>query len=542
MRLATLLVCGLAFAGTAAGPGLDVVTPAGLDFRHANSPTSHKHLIEAMGGGVALLDYDNDGRLDIFLVNGGQLTEARPASPPQFARSSPKYWNRLYHQNRDGGFTDVTEAAGLASAGEANYGMGVAAADFDNDGFTDLYVTSFGRNILYRNTGKGAFADVTARAGVAAGGWTASAGFFDYDNDGKLDLFVTRYMDWSLATSRACGDSVRVYCPPATFPAIANLLFRNRGDGTFEDVGAATGIAAVRGRALGVAFADADDDGFVDIFVANDGMEQFLFRNNGNGTFTERAVEAGVALSDDGKPVSGMGVDFRDYDNDGRPDVIVTTLSRQKYALFHNDGGGVFHYASLETGLGAASAIHSGWGVGMIDLDNDGWKDLFAAQGHVMDNIEKIDASLRSQEPPLLAMNRNGRFERTVAAFAPVAGRGVAFGDLNNDGAMDAVMSVLGGPPIVFRNRGGGGRWLTLVLRGARSNRDGIGARVFVNGQRQEAGSAGSYLSSNDRRVHFGLGSAATARVEIRWPSGRKQRLEGVASNQILTVVEPEER
>ncbi len=541
MRLATLLVCGLAFAGTAAGPGLDVVNPAGLDFRHANSPTTHKHLIEAMGGGVALLDYDNDGRLDIFLVNGGQLTEAKPASP-FFARSSRKYWNRLYHQNRDGGFTDVTEAAGLASAGEANYGMGVAAADFDNDGFTDLYVTSFGRNIFYRNTGKGAFADVTARAGVAAGGWAASAGFFDYDNDGKLDLFVTRYMDWSLATSRACGDSVRVYCPPATFPAIANLLFRNRGDGTFEDVSAATGIAAVRGRALGVAFADADDDGFVDIFVANDGMEQFLFRNNGNGTFTERAVEAGVALSDDGKPVSGMGVDFRDYDNDGRPDVIVTTLSRQKYALFHNDGGGVFHYASLESGLGAASAIHSGWGVGMVDLDNDGWKDLFAAQGHVMDNIEKIDASLRSQEPPLLAMNRNGRLERTAAAFAPVAGRGVAFGDLNNDGAIDAVMSVLGGPPIVFRNRGGGGRWLTLALRGTRSNRDGIGARVFVNGQRQEAGTAGSYLSSNDRRVHFGLGSAATAKVEIRWPSGRTQRLEDVASNQILTVVEPEER
>ena len=270
-------------------------------------------------------------------------------------------------------------------------------------------------------------------------------------------------------------------------------------------------------------------------------MEQFLFRNNGHGKFAERGVEAGVALSDDGKPVSGMGVDFRDYDNDGRPDVIVTTLSRQKYALFHNDGGGVFHYASLESGLGAVSAIHSGWGVGMIDLDNDGWKDLFAAQGHVMDNIEKIDASLRSLEAPLLAINLHGRFERLGLAFPPAAGRGVAFGDLNNDGAMDAVMSVLGGPPIVFRNRGGGGRWLTLALRGTRGNRDGIGASVFVNGQRQEAGPAGSYLSSNDRRVHFGLGNADTAKVEIRWPSGRTQRLEGVAANQILTVVEPEE-
>ena len=543
MRLATLLVvCGLAFAGPPAGTGLEVVTPAGLGFRHFNSPTSHKHLIEAMGGGVALLDYDNDGRLDIFFVNGGRLTEALPA-PPSFARSNPKYWNRLYRQSRDGSFIDVTEAAGLSVAGEANYGMGVAAADFDNDGFTDLYVTSFGRNILYRNTGKGTFTDVTARAGVAAGGWTSSAGFFDYDNDGRLDLFVTRYMEWSLASSRPCGESTSVYCPPATFPAIANLLFRNRGDGTFEDVSAAAGIAAGRGRALGVAFADADDDGFIDIFVANDGMEQFLFRNNGDGTFIERAVEAGVALSDDGKPVSGMGVDFRDYDNDGRPDAIVTTLSRQKYALFHNDGGGVFHYASLESGIGAVSAIHSGWGVGLVDFDNDGWKDLFAAQGHVMDNIEKIDASLRSREPPLWAMNRDGRFARIgVAAFASVAGRGVAFGDLNGDGAIDVVMSVLGGPPIVFRNRGGSGRWLTLSLRGTRSNRDGVGARVFVNGQRQEAGPAGSYLSSNDRRVHFGLGDAGTAKVEIRWPSGRIQRLENVVSNQILAVVEPEER
>jgi len=530
MRLSSFaLLGGLAFAAPPVGPGFDIVT---LDFRHEHSPSLRKHLIEAMGGGVALLDYDNDGRLDVFFVNGGA-----PAKTG-FARSDPKHWNRLYRQNPDGSFSGVTEAAGLAAAGDGNYGMGVAAADFDNDGFTDLYVTNFGRNVLYRNTGKGTFTDVTARAGVGGGGWSASAGFFDYDNDGLLDLFVTRYMDWSLAASKACGDGVRVYCPPATFPAIGNFLYRNRGDGTFADVSAASGVGRALGRALGVAFADADDDGDVDIFVANDGMEQFLFRNNGNGTFTERAVEAGAALSDDGKPVSGMGVDFRDYDNDGRPDIVVTTLSRQKYALFRGLGDGQFEYASLASGLGAITSIHSGWGTAFVDFDNDGWKDLFVAQGHVMDNVEKLDPSLRSHEAPLLAMNKQGHFERGGQAFAAAAGRGVAFGDLNNDGAADAVMSTLGGPPVVFRNRGGGGRWLTLALRGTRSNRDGAGARVFVNGQRQDAGSAGSYLSSNDRRVHFGLGSALTAKVEIRWPSGRVQRLAGVAANQILSVTE----
>ena len=543
MRLATLVMCSLAAGAQFAGSGFDIAAPAGLDFRHSNSPTSLKHLIEAMGGGVALLDYDNDGLLDIFFVNGGELTESLPARE-FFARSTPKYWNRLYRQNRDGSFTDVTKAAGLSASSNANYGMGVAAADYDNDGHTDLYVTSYGRNVLYRNTGKGSFTDATPRAGVGtATGWSTSAGFFDYDKDGWLDLFVARYMEWSLGSSHWCGSALRVYCPPATFPAVANLLYRNRGDGTFEDVSASSGIGALRGRALGVAFADADDDGYPDIFVANDGMEQFLFHNNRNGTFTERAVDAGAALSDDGKPVSGMGVDFRDYDNDGRPDILVTTLSRQKYALYHNDGAGIFSYRSLESGVAALSAIHSGWGAGFADLDNDGWKDLLVAQGHVMDNVEKIDPSLRSQEPPLIAMNRGGRFERAAGPALPaVAGRGLAFGDLDNDGAIDAVMSVLGGPPIVFHNRGGGGRWLTLSLRGGRSNRDGFGARVFVNGQRQDAGAAGSYLSSNDKRVHFGLGSAAPVKVEIRWPSGVVQRLDNVTANQILGVAEPEAR
>ncbi len=414
----------------------EVVTPPPLDFITQNSPTASKYLIETMGGGVALLDYNNDGLLDVFLVNGGRLTPGMHA-PERFDRSDPKYWNRLYRQNRDGSFTDVTKAAGLENAGDGNYGMGVAAADYDNDGYTDLYVTSYGKNILYHNNGNGTFTDVTAKAGVAAGGWSASAGFLDYDNDGKLDLFVTRYMEWDTQHSKACQR--QTYCPPGEFPPITNILYRNRGDGTFEDVSTKSGIAAKKGRSLGVAFNDYDGDGWTDIFVANDGMEQFLFHNNRDGTFTERALDAGVALSDDGKPFAGMGVDFRDYDNDGRPDIIVTNFAKQIYAVFHNDGNGAFSYRSLPSGLGVLSAGSSGWGMRLADFNNDGWKDLFIAQSHVMDNVEQIDPSLHYLEPPMLALNRSGRFERAdPGTSTAVAGRGAAFGDLNNDGWIDA--------------------------------------------------------------------------------------------------------
>lgn len=324
-----------------------VTVPRGIDFVHQNSPTPQKYLIETMGGGVAVLDYNNDGLLDIFLVNSGRLNNPMQAQQG-FDRSDPRYWNRLYQQNRDGTFTDVTKAAGLENAGEGNYGMGVAAGDYDNDGYTDLYVTSYGKNRLYHNNGNGTFTDVTQKAGVEAGGWSVSAGFFDYDNDGRLDLFVTRYMDWDFRHSKVCAR--QTYCPPGEFPATTNILYHNRGDGTFEDVSQRSGIAAHKGRSLGVAFNDYDGDGFADVFVANDAMEQFLFHNNRNGTFTERALDAGVALTDDGKPVSGMGVDFRDYDNDGRPDVIVTDLARQMYAVYHNDGNSLFSYSRAADG------------------------------------------------------------------------------------------------------------------------------------------------------------------------------------------------
>ena len=340
--------------------------------------------------------------------------------------------------------------------------MGVAVGDYDNDGYPDLYVTSYGKNILYHNNGDGTFTDVTAKAGVAAGGWSVSAGFFDYDNDGKLDLFVTRYMDWDTKHSKDCGGNYHTYCPPEEFPATTNILYHNNGDGTFTDVSQRSGIAAKKGRALGVAFADYDGDGFTDIFVANDGMQQYLFHNNGNGTFTEVGLEAGAALSQDGRRLSGMGVVFQDYDNDGRPDVIVTELPREIYGVYHNDGNGSFSYRSLETGLGALSSGSSGWGVGLEDFDNDGWKDLFVAQGHVLDNVEQIDPSLHYLEPPLLALNHNGRFERADSgSTAPGAARGAAFGDLNNDGWQDVVMTTLGGHPQVFLQS----RWKTALAR-----------------------------------------------------------------------------
>jgi len=528
-------------AMAAAAPIFEVKPLRGIDFLLQNSPTPRKFLIETMPGGVALFDYNNDGLLDIFMVNGGRITEGLHV-PENFERSNPRFWNRLYRQNRDGSFLDVTQAAGLSNAGNGNYGMGAAVGDYDNDGNADLYVTSYGKNILYHNNGDGTFTDVTAKAGVAGGGWSVSAGFFDYDNDGRLDLFVTRYMDWDADHNKICGGDWHTYCPPNAFPATTCLLYHNRGDGTFEDVTEHSGLAAKKGRALGVAFADYDGDGFTDIFVANDGMQQYLFHNNGNGTFTECALESGVAFTADGKGMSGMGAVFQDYDNDGRPDVLVTVLPREIYSLYHNEGSGNFNYASLEAGLGALTSMSSGWGVGLEDFDNDGWKDLFVAQGHVLDNVQDIDASLRYKELPLLALNHKGRFERADSGVTkPLAARGVAFGDINNDGCMDAVISCLGGPPVLLLNRGGGNNhWLTISLQGTRSNRDGYGARVSVNGQTRFATSTGSYLCANDKRLHFGLGSSEKATVELFWPSGVKQVLNDVRADQFLSVREPE--
>ncbi len=519
------------------------LSPAhGIDFVLRNSPTSRKYLIETMPGGVALLDYNNDGLLDIFLVNAGHVADPL-RSPANFDRHHSSYWNRLYRQNKDGTFTDVTVRAGLQNAGDTNYGMGVAVGDYDNDGFPDIYVTNFGRNILYHNNGNGTFTDVTTKAGVGTVGWSTSAGFLDYDNDGHLDLFVTRYLDWTPEKSKTCGRIAEpMYCPPDEFGSTTSILYHNRGDGTFEDVSASSGISAKPGHGLGVAFADYDGDGFTDIFVANDAIEQFLWHNNGNGTFTEVALNSGAALSSTGKKLSGMGVVFQDYDNDGLPDLIVTQLPHEPYVVFHNDGKGSFSAQELETGFGALSGNVSGWGLGLEDFDNDGWKDVFIVQGHVFDNVRSYDSSLSYREPPLFALNRKGHFEKgDPGSDLPVAGRGAAFGDLNNDGWVDAVTTSLGERPQFFSNRGGKSHWLTITLRGRRSNRDGYGARVQVNGQVRFATASGSYLSSNDKRLHFGLGIADNCDVEIRWPSGIHQKLHGIKADQFMTIEESEQ-
>jgi hypothetical protein len=543
--LLSLLLSLPAFSQTAR-PTLEPqfkLSPAhGIDFVLRNSPTSRKYLIETMPGGVALLDYNNDGLLDIFLVNAGHVADPL-RSPVNFDRHDPSYWNRLYRQNKDGTFTDVTVQAGLQNAGDTNYGMGVAVGDYDNDGFADIYVTNFGRNILYHNNGDGTFTDVTRKAGVGAGGWSTSAGFLDYDNDGHLDLFVTRYLDWTPEKSKTCGRVAEpMYCPPGEFGSTTSILYHNRGDGTFEDVSAASGISAKPGHGLGVAFADYDGDGFTDIFVANDAIEQFLWHNNGNGTFTEVALNSGAALSSTGKKLSGMGVVFQDYDNDGLPDLIVTQLPHDPYVVFHNDGKGSFSPQELETGFGVLSGTSSGWGLGLEDFDNDGWKDVFIVQGHVFDNVQSYDSSLSYREPPLFALNRKGHFDKgDLGSDLPVAGRGAAFGDLNNDGWVDVIATSLGDHPQLYLNRGGKSHWLTITLRGKRSNRDGYGARVQVNGQVRFATASGSYLSSNDKRLHFGLGSAENCDVEVRWPSGIHQKLRGIKADQFLTIEESEQ-
>ena len=487
-----------------------------------------------MGGGVAMLDYNNDGRLDLFFVNGGKLGD--PArSPVDFRRRDPLYWNRLYRQNPDGSFTDVTAAAGLSAAGNA-YGMGAAAGDFDNDGWTDLYVTNFGPNELYRNNGDGTFSGVTAQAGAAVGGWSVSAGFLDYDNDGLLDLFVSRYLDWDIARNILCGTPFYAYCRPHKFNGVSNVLLRNEGRGRFRDVSSSSGFAAVPGKGMGVAFNDYDGDGFTDIFVSNDGMEQYLFRNQGDGRFSEVALETGVAYSGDATTYAGMGAAFADYDNDGRPDLLVTNLALEKYALYRNLPAG-FSYASLSTGLAALTAPSSGWGVGIYDFDNDGWKDIFAAQSHVLDNVEKIHSGLRYLEPPALYRNTGGKFEKAGLAGAPaVAGRGAAFGDLNNDGSVDVVVAVLCASPLVFLNRAAT-PGITLKLIGTRGNRDGAGAVVRSGAQHVYATASGSYLSSSDIRAHL---AATGAPIEIRWPSGKRQVVAKVAHGGVTTVKEVE--
>jgi enediyne biosynthesis protein E4 len=526
---------------------LDVTKSSGIHFEGQAYHTSKKYLIETMGSGTAVFDYDNDGRLDLFFANGAPLSDpTAPGTIPK--KAGPADWNRLYHQKPDGTFEDVTEKAGLAGIG---YDMGVAVGDYDNDGYEDLYVTGYGGNHLYHNNGNSTFSDVTGASGTGGNGWSTSAAWVDLDNDGRLDLVVLRYLKWDFA-DLWCGEhreGYRAYCHPDLFPPMAPLVYHNDGNGRFTEVAAKTGLN-MPGKGLGIAIADYDRDGHTDVFVANDSMVEFLYHNKGNGTFEEAGLPDQVAVDGDGRTFAGMGVDFSDYNNDGLPDLIITTLANQKYALYRNNGDSSFTYDSSMSGVAGATLLHSGWGVDFLDYDNDGWKDLIVAQGHDIDTIQLNFPQLRYREPLLLMHNDGKHLVDVSGASGEVfheawVGRGLAVGDIWNDGHVDVIVTTNGGPAYLLRNETqSGNHWLGIKLVGHKSNRDGIGAEIKLTTSKATqfvtVSTSGSYLSANDKRAHFGLGSEAAAQsIEIRWPSGTVQTLKNVAGDRLLIVDEP---
>ena len=527
-------------AGIATGPIVfqDVAPAAGLAFILENSPTPAKHLPETMAGGVAAFDYDGDGKTDIFFTNG--------ASTPTLIKDRARYCNRLFRNLGGLRFADVTEKAGLQGAG---YAMGAAVADFDNDGHPDLFVTGVRHNILYRNRGDGTFEDVTAKSGIGSAEWSAGAAWLDFDNDGLLDLFVVNYVDWQPDFDQFCGDpgrAIRVYCHPRLFKPTANRLYRNLGNGRFADVSIPSGIAAHLGKGMAVAVADYDGDGFPDIFVTNDKMPNFLFHNLGNGRFEEVAFAAGAALVDTGTEMSAMGADFRDVDNTGRPSIVITALAGETFPLFRNQGHGSFADAGLPSRLGLLSRIYSGWGIGLFDFDNDGWKDIFTANSHVNDRVEDFEPTTYPQHNSIFRNGGDGHFEDVSrlagAEFlqAARAHRGCAFADFDQDGRIDVVTSSLGDRPELWRNvTPQGNTWLIFKLTGTKSNRDGIGAVIRVGDQTNHMTTSVGYGSSSHFGVHFGTGQRKEIdRIEIRWPSGLRQILRNVKTNQVLHVRE----
>jgi enediyne biosynthesis protein E4 len=519
-----------------------------ISFTLKNSVSPHRYSIETMTGGVALFDYDNDGLLDIFFTNGAAI--------PSLEKTDSSFSNRLFHNNGDGTFTDVTEKAGLVGIG---YSMGVATGDYDNDGFVDLYVTGVNHNQLFHNNGNGTFSDVTEKAGVKGivpgigKAWAVAAGWFDYNNDGLLDLLVVNYLNYDIKTASACSvGKLPTYCSPNDFQGTPNILYRNNGDGTFTDVSTASHIGQYVGKGMGVAFADYDGDGFTDIFISNDTSPNFLLHNNGDGTFTDEASDAGVAYNEMGKTVAGMGADFRDLNNDGLPDIFHTTMFGDTFPLYENEGKGQFNDVTSSSGLTAATGRLTAWGTGAYDFDNDGLKDLFTADAAILDN--SVEVEHRPYRLPNRIFRNIGNFKfedvsgTAGADFAdPAAHRGAAFGDLNNDGKVDVVVTVLNGPPEILMNRTASEHhWIILKLVGVKDNRDGLGTKIKITtahgSQYNEATTALSYNSSSDKRVHFGLGEDAVIdRIELSWPTGVKQVLRGVKADQVLTIRESSE-
>jgi hypothetical protein len=524
---------------------------AGLNFTLRNGATGHFFQPEIMLGGVAAFDYNNDGCMDVFFVNGAEL--------PSGIRNRAEFENRLYRNNCDMTFTDVTGKAGVAGEG---YSMGVATADYDNDGFSDIFVTGLKGNALYRNRGDGTFENVTATAGIGVTDakygpmWSVSAGWFDYDNDGYLDLFVSSYVAWEPGSDSCSENGKPFYCHPRVYRPLPNRLFHNNRDGTFSDVSQPAGIARYPGKGMGIAFGDFNGDGFPDVFVANDSVPNFLFENQGDGTFREVAVARGVAYAFHGNAVAGMGADFRDFDDDGRDDIALTGMYFDTFPLYRNLGKPNFFVdATVGSGLAIATRNLTGWGLGMFDFDNDGHKDLFFAASHFPGSESHVhsDAAIPNH---VLRNAGNGRFDDVSEAAGrdfqiPAQYHGAAFADFDNDGRIDAVVTAVNSYARLFRNTSSGsGHWLTVRLVGSRSNRDGLGAKVRLsisngsptNGwtQYNHATTAVGYASSSEPLVHFGLGPYQRVReVEIHWPSGRTQMLKDLAGDQVISVREP---
>ncbi len=518
-----------------------------VPFSLDSGETSEKHAPETMAGGVAVFDYDNDGNLDIFFTNGADIYSLK--------KTSPKYWNRLLRNNGDGTFTDVTEKAGLAGTG---YDTGVAIGDYDNDGYEDIFVAGVHRNTLYHNNGDGTFTDVTEKAGLGhldneyGPLWSVGGVWVDVNNDGLLDLLVVNYLSWDVTKEHRCTiEGKPDYCHPKFYKPLPSQLFLNKGEGTFVDVSEQAGIRAHPGKGMSAGVADYDDDGLPDIFVSNDKLPNFLFHNKGKGHFEEVAAEAGVALPESGSLISGMGVDFRDLDNDGHPDIALVALQGETFPVYENNGNGGFTEITAKSGMTLLSIPMSGYSPNIADFDNDGWKDIFVSRGDVaspnragrvpVDQPNTVFRNLQGQKWSALTA------EAGFTSVPPKRHRGSAFGDFNHDGKLDLVVSAIGAPAEIWMNDSPNkNHWLELALQGTKSNRDGIGARIRLvaggHAQFNHMSTASGYASSSAGPVHFGLGTEENVdEIEIRWPSGTVQIVKHVAADQILRVVEPKQ-
>ena len=520
-------------------PFRDKATVAGIDFRHQRGASDQKHLVETVGSGCALFDYDNDGWLDILLINGGLTPGSTAAGPVRHA---------LYRNLGNGRFQEVTAKAGLG--GNGAFGMGVAVGDYDNDGDRDVYITNFGPNALYRNNGDGTFSDVTAKAGVGCSDWSTSAALFDMDNDGDLDLYVTNYLETSFETSPHCElKNIRTYCYPGNYDGVADRLYENLGGGRFRDVSSTAGILNPEGKGLGVVAADFDDDGWMDLYVANDTVRNFHYQNNRQGGFEDMTLLSGTGYNEEANPEAGMGTDAADYDGDGLMDIVVTNYDMETNALYRNHQDWLFTDERASSGVTRGDQFLLGFGTGFLDFDNDGDQDLLVVNGHVLDNVEQVQFGFRYAQPDMLLENRQGVFSvhegfSRQAGLEPRVGRGSCFGDLDNDGDLDILVNNCGGRPHLLINRVGSRRnWILLNLIGSRSNRDGVGTRIEVTtaaGRRiDQVTGGGGYLGASDLRAHFGLGDADRIQsLRIRWPGGAEEVYRDLGANRILTIKE----